>query len=133
MTSIIVRSTNTADAFTISLADALSVPDGGFSVRIEGRTAKHVTEGFAVAIHPDRERQIGDKVTADDIRQYVHDNRDFLLYGKHVFGGWRCPETGVAYLDVSVIVDDAEVAFRMAQMHGQAAYWDFANRKSVTV
>lgn len=132
MTASVVRySKSTGDALVVRMADALSVPDGGFSV--DSLTGKDVTGGYAVAIHPDREHQIAGRVDASEISAYVFEHADLLGKGGVVVGGWRNPDDGVAYLDVSRVVSTRVEAERLARQHNQLAYWDFAAGRSVSL
>lgn len=118
------------DLRCVRLADALSVPDGGFSV--DPRTGGDVRTGYAVAIHPDRERQIGGVVRPEDIRAFAYDNADLLAQEGSVLGGWRDPETGIAYLDVSVQVHDRAEALALGRQYDQLAVFDFRFGASIS-
>lgn len=131
MTSAVCYSTSTELALTVRMADALSVPDGGFSV--DPRTGGDVAQGFAVAVYADRERQIMGRVTRDDITSYVFGNADLLAGNGLVVGGWRDPSSGIAYLDISRVVESRELAVALAKAHGQVAYFDFRSARSVSV
>jgi hypothetical protein len=132
MTSVVVRhQTATIPARFAQLADRLSVPDGGFSVT--ARTLADVKGGFSVAVFPGCERQIGGRVTADDVREYMLDHAAELLRDGVVAGGWRDPKTGVAYLDVARVVTTRAEAAALAAEHNQVAYFDFAAGRSVAV
>lgn len=129
MTSTIVRSTDTATAFVTRLADALSTPDGGFTV-CQGRD---VTSGYAVAVYPEREQQITGRVNPCDVREYAYANADLAWRHDVAVGGWRDPETGIAYLDLTRVVPTREQADRLAREHDQVAYFDLNSQQSVRV
>lgn len=132
MTSTVVRySKGTGDALVISLADALSVPDGGFSVN--PLTGSEVISGYAVAVHPDREQCIAGRVSPAEVSAYVFANADLLARHGVVLSGWRNPDDGVAYLDVSRVVRSRAEAVRLAHGHNQLVYWDFTAGVSVPV
>jgi hypothetical protein len=132
LTSSVVRyRKSTGDARVISMADALSVPDGGFSV--DPRTGATVRGGYAVAVFPERERQFAGPVSADEVSAYVFANADVLTKGGVVVGGWRNPDDGVAYLDVSRVVPTRAEAATLAREHNQVAYFDFASGVSVPI
>lgn len=133
MTSVLAHRTTTQDAFATALADALSVPDGGFTVAVKGARGIHVTEGYSVAVYPELEQQYAQTVTADEVRTFVFANAALLLTPGNVFGGWRDPSDGVAYLDVSRVVSTREEAHALAVKHNQLAYFDFAAGQSVSV
>jgi hypothetical protein len=131
--------TATAVSFT-ALADALTVPDGGFSVNV--RTGEAVSEGFAVSLWPGREKRTHD-VTPESLAEYVAMNEDLLTGSsvqvrdmvltteRTVFGGWREPVTDAIYLDVSVVVSKLDTALHLAKRFGQLAVFDFAAGVSV--
>lgn len=132
MTSTVLRhKASTAEARSVALADALSVPDGGFSV--EAFRGRDIRSGYAVAVHPDREQQISGPVRAEDVKAYVFANADVLAKAGAVFGGWRNPSDGVAYLDVTRVVATRAQAEALARKHNQLAYYDFAAGVSVPV
>lgn len=121
----------TATAKLAAMADVLSVADGGFSV--DPLTGTDVTGGYAVSVHPECERiYIGD-VTPDDLRAYLTDVAATASLPGRVFGGWRDPDSGAAYLDVSVVVGSRSAALRLARTHGQLAVFDFAVLASIPV
>jgi len=112
-----------------TLADALTVPDGGFSVI--PATGENVTSGYAVSIYPEYERIITGRVTADDLAAYVHEHAALFARPGRVFGGWRDPDSDAAFLDVSVIVRDLGDALAFAAAHDQRAVFDFAALTSI--
>lgn len=112
--------------------DALCVPDGGFSIDLT--TGENVSAGYAVAIHPDRERVIPvDRLTMADLVSYALENLDLLAEPGHVFGAWHDPESGKVYLDVSTVRADRAEALALAREHNQLAVFDFATLSSVDV
>lgn len=113
-----------------ALADALTVPDGGFSVI--SVTGENVISGYAVSIYPERERIITGRVTGEDLADYLREHVDALALPGRVFGGWRDPASGAAFLDVSVITRDLPTALALARSHGQLAVFDFANLASIS-
>lgn len=126
-----VHTTATETARVVSLADRLSVPDGGYTV--DPRTGRFVTTGYAVAVYPDREQQISGRVGPADVTAYAYRNADVSRRSGVMFGGWRDPSSGIAYLDVSVVVASRGEAERLARRHNQLAYFDLASGSSVAV
>jgi hypothetical protein len=118
-------------ALLVHLADALSVPDGGFSMTVAGW--HDVRAGFAVSVVPQCEQLIFGLVTPEDIERYVSDRAATLAHPHVVLGGWRCPDSGLAYLDVSVVIRSRRQALALARKHSQVAIWDFANSESVPI
>lgn len=131
MTTAIRHTTATETARVTRMADALTVPDGGYTVHT--LTGGDVTSGYAVAVYPDREQQLTGRVNPADISAYVFANADLAVRNGHSFGGWRDPETGIAYLDVSRVVATATEARALATEHGQVAYFDLNRGESVRV
>jgi hypothetical protein len=111
------------------MADALSVPDGGFSVRPED--GGDVRTGYAVAVHPEHERVLTGPVSVSDLHSYVSDVRDALRMPGRVLGGWHDPDGGRIYLDVSVVVADLSDAIELGERHGQLAIFDFDAMESI--
>lgn len=118
-------------AVLIHLADALSVPDGGFSVTV--RNCMDARTGFAVSVFPGWEQQLAGSVTHEDIERYVSDRAAMLARSDVLLGGWRNPDNGLAYLDVSVVVRSRRQALALAHEHHQSAIWDFAHNQSVPI
>lgn len=120
----------TTPAYT-ALADALTVPDGGFTVSLpDGRQPRM---GYVVSIFPDRQVKIDGTATAANLTAYANDHADLLRQPGALFGGWRHPETGTTYLDVSVWQAHRQTAERLARLHGQLAYFDLLAGRSVMV
>ena len=59
-----------------TMADALSVPDGGFSVNPSD--GSDVRTGYAVAVHPEYERIYDSRVTSNDIHDYIAQAKEAL-------------------------------------------------------
>jgi hypothetical protein len=129
------RSTATAEAVSstvlIHLADALTVPDGGFSVAIG--SWKDMRTGYAVSVFPEHEYCASGLISQEDIERYIRDRAVLLAHPHVVLGGWRSPGDGLVYLDVSVIVPTHDAALTLARAYGQRAVWDFAVCKSISI
>lgn len=115
----------------VAMVDALSVGDGGFSV--DPRTGDDVRTGYAVAVHPEHERVLAHPVGIGDLIAYVVQVADALALPGRVFGGWRDPQTGSVYLDVSAIVADYSDAVALARKTDQIAIFDLTAGESVRV
>lgn len=115
----------------LAMIDALSVPDGGFSV--DPVTGADVRSGYAAAVHTECERVLDHPVAVGDLIAYVARYADVLTLPGSVLGGWRDPETGKVYLDVSVVVSDYSIAVALAREAGQLAIFDFAAMESVRI
>lgn len=112
------------------LADRLSVPEGGFTIRPDGT---EVTSGYAVSCRPDLEWVLCPPVRREDLEFYVRYARWADPRPETAVGGWHDPQTGTVYLDVSWVVDTADEAQALSRTFGQLAYYDFANGRSVPV
>lgn len=113
----------------VAMADALTVPDGGFS--IDPRTGADTSRGFAVSVHPECERMFDRDITADDLFVYLVEMAGTLSLPDRVWGGWRDPATGHVFLDVSVVVDSRIRALTLAAAHDQRAIFDFSACASI--
>lgn len=123
-----------ADRVYFRLASKLDEPDGGFTVSPQrGDVSVGPREGFAVAEHPDRNRQYAGFVDSHHIRSYVLENDELLREPGKYLGGWRDPETMIAHLDVVSVYNDQADAERVARDNGELAIWDFAARQSIRV
>jgi hypothetical protein len=111
------------------MADALSVPDGGFSV--DPSDGSDVRTGYAVAVHPEHERVFDGRVTSNDLHEYITQAKDALTLPGRVLGGWRDPGTGHVYLDVSVVTSDLFYAMKLARETRQVAIFDFSAMRSI--
>jgi hypothetical protein len=111
------------------LASLLTVPNGGFSIDANGIEP---TTGYAVSTFPEFERKLGN-VGTDDLDQFLRDNSELLRRPGILFGGWRETESGIAFLDVSTVVNDRETAAKLARDHNQIAFFDFESGTSETL
>lgn len=111
------------------LCEALSVPDGGFTVN--AWTLQPVTGGYAVSVRPDLQRILG-SVREGDLLEYLLTHGEDLEKEGNAFGGWRDPADGRVYLDCTTVVDDLATALKLARENDQLAVWDFAAGQSIT-
>jgi hypothetical protein len=114
-----------------AMADALSVPDGGFSVNPDD--GSDVRAGYAVAVHPEHERVFDGPVTSNDIHEYIAQVKAALLLPGRVLGGWRDPATSRVYLDISVVTANLSEAMTLARETAQLAIFDFSAMESIPV
>ncbi|MGY6655367.1 hypothetical protein ACXIZN_24715 [Amycolatopsis sp. TRM77291] len=112
-----------------AMADALSVPDGGFSVNPDD--GSDVRTGFAVAVHPECEQVFDGPVTSSDLHEYIAQAKDALSLPGRILGGWRDPATGRVYLDVSVVTVGLSEAMALARETVQLAIFDFSAMESI--
>lgn len=113
-----------------SLTDAVTVPDGGFTV--EPATGRDVTGGYAVSVHPECERVIATPSEAD-LATYVIDHAPTLSQPGRRFGGWHDPDTGLVHLDVSLVVESLDEALALARDNNQLAVFDLTMLASISV
>ncbi len=114
-----------------AMVDALSVPDGGFSVNPSD--GSDVLTGYAVAVHPEHERIFDGRITSNDLHEYVAQAKDALSLPGRVLGGWRDPASGRVYLDVSVVTPHIFYAMKLARETAQLAIFDFSTMESLPV
>ena len=98
--------------------------EGGFSYN--PRKARFDTEGYAVAVHPERVHTTTGG-TADTMHQYHEKNADLLSTAPNYMGGWRDPE-GQDVLDVSKVYPQTGAGHTAARYqavkHGQTALFN---------
>jgi hypothetical protein len=111
----------------------LDEPDGGFTVALNWTLGKTPESGYAVSEYPELSLPFNGTVHSSDIQEYVIKNNSVLLDPGNYLGGWRDPETGVAYLDVVHVFKGRNEALDAARACGELAVWDFAEAKSIRV
>lgn len=126
----------TSPATLGSIAKDLSVPDGGFTY--DPRTKATARAGFAVSPYPELSREIDVKGKSPaevrtEVMKYMADNKATLDEPGHWAGGWHDPDTGKAWLDVSILVGTAQKARRVGLEKDQLAYFDMGTMSSVVV
>jgi hypothetical protein len=114
-----------------AMADALSVPDGGFTV--DPSDGSNVRTGYAVAVHPEHERIYDSRLNSNDLHEYITHAKEALSLPGRFLGGWRDPATGLVYLDVSVVTADRSDAMTLARETAQLAIFDLFTMESVSV
>jgi hypothetical protein len=114
-----------------ALADALSVPDGGFTV--DPATGAAVAESYAVSVDPYYERTHDQPVTADDLAVYLVTVQRAFALPRRILGGWRDPNSGRVHLEMSMVVPTLAETLELGRSAGQLAVVDLAARKSVPV
>lgn len=93
---------------------------GGISYHVPSRS--QLASGYAVSPYPMAERIIQDReLTASDLSAYLADYAALLSMPNHCLGVWTDGE--LTYLDVSIIVPDADTAHRVAVEHHQLAFF----------
>lgn len=123
-------SVGVSDSKANDLAERVQAPDGGFT--IDPRTEKDVDSGFAVAIYPDRSREIPHTdVTGTTIKDYAKSNEDLLTESGNMMGGWHDPDSGSVWLDVSRVTSDKTEAISLAKEHNQIAIFDLGSGSSI--
>ena len=84
-----------------------------------------MTTGYALSLHPDRERIVPATVGSVNLLGYLaqcaDDNRDLLSLPDHYFGAWLDRDAGKIYLDVSTVAQDAVKAINLAVDNNQLA------------
>lgn len=123
--------TYTAPTALTALADALTVPDGGFTVNIW--TNHRATDGYAVSVFDVELNVDSHDVTPELLGEYLNAHAGLLTSADAYFGGWTDPHTMQSYLDVSIVVDNSEDAEKLARDHGQLAYFSLGDGESIRV
>lgn len=119
-----------------TVSSDLSVPDGGFTYNpANGTTAR---AGFAVSPYPELSREVdlngkSDVEVRREVTTYMRDNAKALAEDSAWLGGWHDPDTGKAWLDVSILVDTAERAREIGLKRDQLAYFDMGTMNSVVI
>jgi len=105
---------------------------GGFTFQpIGDHTPK---DGFAVSPFPDRSAafKLAD-FRPSDLMSYYAKNRDVFRNPGHFLGAWHDKESGMVFLDISVVKKTRGEAARTALAKDQIAYYALAAGKQVTV
>jgi hypothetical protein len=121
---------------TETIAGDLAEPDGGFTYN--PGTGEAANAGFSVSPYPERSRELdlrgmSKREVLEAVAQYAEDHDEVLQQEDHWFGGWHDPETGKAWLDVSIVVDSATEARAIGAKRDQLAFFDFQTMESVTI
>jgi hypothetical protein len=100
---------------------------GGFTARFP--TGIEPVSGYSVSTYPDRSLVIPfAEFRAGDLALYVKKNSDLLTKPHHHLGAWRevGPDVDRVWLDVSIVEDGAEEAFKVAREADQIAIYDLS-------
>lgn len=112
------------------MSNAVSVPDGGFTVGPKGGCLR---AGYVVAAHPGYERILDSHASMAELRESIE---NFLIEraapGRMV-GGWHNPATGRIHLDVCVITRSRSTALAIARVRHQFAVFDLARSVVIRV
>jgi hypothetical protein len=119
-----------------TIAGDLATPDGGFTYN--PGTDEAATAGFSVSPYPELSRELdlrkmSKREVLEAVAQYSEDHATVLEQPEHFFGGWHDPETGKAWLDVSIVVDSAQRARAIGAKRDQLAFFDFQVMNSVNI
>ena len=94
--------------------------NGGISYHVPSRS--QLVSGYAVSPYPMAEQIIpANELTASDVASYIADHAGLLSEPNHCLGVWI--DGDLTYLDVSIIVADADTARRVALDHDQLAFF----------
>ena len=82
---------------------------------------------YAVSPYPRRSRKLASEVpSAAILKRFIEENFDLLADPRHCVGTWFSPESGVTYLDVSIVVEDRQEAIAMGRRYNQEGIYDLA-------
>lgn len=129
-----VRRIRTADKLSPVLAGRL-IANGGFTVSPFGQFP---ATGWAVAL-PGNECQYlpGDTSftipeVQEIIRGYVESRYDIVAAdSRNHFGGWVDGSSGKLFLDISIVVNDKDIAIEVARLHKQLAIFNLATYETI--
>lgn len=115
-----------------SAVKGLSEPGSGMTAdMISGTSVEH---GFPYSPYPERSVAVHYKdITAQDLDNYVENNRDILSEPGNFLGLWHDPDSGLVYIDISVVTDDASKAREECLEKDQLAFFDLQTFQTVTV
>jgi len=107
------------------------------------------TKGFAVSIFKDDEEPFGidramtiedddgpkdiTRLSWQDISEYIYERRERFNDPTVHVGGWHDTETGVVWIDLSVVLQDKQEAIRLAIKHKQEGIYDLENFVTIIV
>ena len=110
-----------------SIIQVIKENPGGFTINLKGTP---ITSGFAVSPFKGREL-IFNKEEIENIEEieetfdkYLMDNFDLFLNKENNLGGWKNPQDGKYYLDVSVVKNKIEDAIETAVYNDQIGIYD---------
>ena len=96
---------------------------GGFTLRLDG-TPPECGEDDWVASLVGYEQRFITKPSRLKIHSYVNRCLQQLVLPGRNLGGWRCAETGLFFLDVSMVFHDLESALEFARKNRQVAIYN---------
>lgn len=98
---------------------------------IDGSTVQH---GFPYSPYPERSQAVHYKnITPKDLDDYVNNNRDLLSEPGNFLGLWHDPDSGLVYIDISVVTNDAAEARKQCLEKDQLPFFDLQTFQTVTV
>lgn len=108
------------------------VNSGGFTYSPSHRNSPK--EGYSVSPYPKQSfaKPLKD-LTVDDIAEYTIKNAALLNKKGHHIGGWHDTDTGMVFLDISVVVKTPKEAKSLSEKHDQIAYFDLKKGETVYV
>lgn len=89
------------------------------------------TDGYAVAIYPDRE-QIVSQLDYDTVEEYLLQNEDLLSNSANSFGAWISGGNKV-YLDVVAVIKDLNEAMKLGRKHNQLAIFNLKTLQEIPI
>lgn len=95
----------------------------GFSFNLRGKEPKY---GFMVEMFPEQRKTLNHTPTAQDIADYVNENKDLLRAHPELFVGGYGKE-----LNIAGRFDDQKAALRAAKKLDQSTIWDIENKKLI--
>ena len=115
--------------------------ENGFSFNVSTRETP--VSGYAVSCFNNLERTFTDFPSCWDIAEYILDNYstlhnlesanlpDYVQSNNVVLGGWMDAQTGIYYLDCSLIVSDYSTAMEIAKQCNQIAIFNLDTMEEI--
>lgn len=107
--------------------------NGGASYNVLENKLIGKTAAYGVSLYPERSKILEpDKVTPEEIKNFILLNGDLLEKKDHAVGTWLDKSTGKVYVDVSVGLPDRKFALYAGRHTNQKAIWDSAQGREIS-
>lgn len=114
-----------------NMADAIRKA-GGFT--LQPVSGAQPVKGYAVSPFPEAEMAVNlNDLTVDRVYNWVREHAAAFKDDRVHAGGWHDTETGVVYLDLSIVVDDRTEAEQIARQYNQEGIYDLQAGETIIV
>jgi hypothetical protein len=118
-------------AMAKTIAD-LHAKNGGVTFTpTENRARSSDEPAYALSIYPERSQKTESTPPQDEISRFIIDNWDLLRDPKNSVGTWHDTDSGLHYLDVSVVIPNRERAIALGKRYNQKAIWDLQKGEAI--